>query len=275
MAPVHALPCQWWSWLAAAPPAAARRPVPSRRAPHGACASASRAADGGVCGIDLGTTNSAVAVVVDGAAVIVPDADGHRTTPSVVAYLPTGARARLAAAALPGGAKEQRALLHLAVFSLPCATLRCVRTRWHRRSTGRPRCAGARAAGAAKHVRVRQALHRAYPKQALTFARLSDVLVLAATQGRKHGDVIEDASRVLFKRACCLLRPWVVRSALAAAPADSPADLSSPWHSGLALALAQSPPRRTAPWGWRVRRLVGGRCGLKRCRRTWCARCFK
>lgn len=44
-----------------------------------------------VVGIDLGTTNSAVAVVERGRAVIVPDADGNRTTPSVVAYLPSGA----------------------------------------------------------------------------------------------------------------------------------------------------------------------------------------
>ena len=44
-----------------------------------------------VVGIDLGTTNSAVAVVERGRAVIVPDAEGHRTTPSVVSYLPSGA----------------------------------------------------------------------------------------------------------------------------------------------------------------------------------------
>jgi molecular chaperone DnaK (HSP70) len=55
------------------------------------------AAGGSICGIDLGTTNSAVAVVVDGEAVILPDADGHRTTPSVVAYLPSGAAWRVAA----------------------------------------------------------------------------------------------------------------------------------------------------------------------------------
>lgn len=41
-------------------------------------------------GIDLGTTNSAVAMFVDGKAKIVPDADGNRTIPSVVTYLPDG-----------------------------------------------------------------------------------------------------------------------------------------------------------------------------------------
>ena len=41
-------------------------------------------------GIDLGTTNSAVAVIVDGKPVIVPDEDGRRTTPSVVSFLPDG-----------------------------------------------------------------------------------------------------------------------------------------------------------------------------------------
>lgn len=41
-------------------------------------------------GIDLGTTNSAVAMFVDGKAKIVPDAEGNRTIPSVVTYLPDG-----------------------------------------------------------------------------------------------------------------------------------------------------------------------------------------
>lgn len=41
-----------------------------------------------ICGIDLGTTNSAVAVVVDGRAVVVPDEEGHRTIPSIVTFLP-------------------------------------------------------------------------------------------------------------------------------------------------------------------------------------------
>ena len=43
-----------------------------------------------ICGIDLGTTNSAVAIVVDGKPVIVADAKGNRTIPSVVSFAADG-----------------------------------------------------------------------------------------------------------------------------------------------------------------------------------------
>jgi molecular chaperone DnaK len=45
-----------------------------------------------IIGIDLGTTNSCVAVMEGNEAVVIPNSEGHRTTPSVVAFTENGER---------------------------------------------------------------------------------------------------------------------------------------------------------------------------------------
>src|SRR5256885_16633863 len=58
-----------------------------------------------IIGIDLGTTNSVVAVMEGGGPVVIPNAEGGRGTPSVVAFTKDGER-------LPGQGAERPAGPH-------------------------------------------------------------------------------------------------------------------------------------------------------------------
>ena len=66
---------------------------------------------GKTIGIDLGTTNSCVAFLENGEPVVIPNAEGGRTTPSVVAFTKSGERI-VGSAAKRAGRYQQRAHHH-------------------------------------------------------------------------------------------------------------------------------------------------------------------
>ena len=47
---------------------------------------------GKIIGIDLGTTNSCVSVMEGNEAVVIPNAEGKRTTPSIIGFVEDGER---------------------------------------------------------------------------------------------------------------------------------------------------------------------------------------
>src|SRR5439155_9885329 len=67
-----------------------RTPFPDGRTPAGFDTSQKGDAMSKVIGIDLGTTNSVVAVMEGGDATVIPNQEGSRLTPSVVAFTKDG-----------------------------------------------------------------------------------------------------------------------------------------------------------------------------------------
>ena len=80
-----------------------------------------------VLGIDLGTTNSCMAVMEGGDPVVLENSEGARTTPSVVAFTKTGERlVGQALKTLPGSEKFRRcSLFKITSVSVPHLTQQC------------------------------------------------------------------------------------------------------------------------------------------------------
>ena len=99
-----------------------------------------------VLGIDLGTTNSCMAVMEGGEATVIPNAEGARTTPSIVAFTKTGER-------LVGQAAKRQAVTNpkSTIYSIKRfmgrrydemeAERKMVSARWFRMTSCRPQMA--------------------------------------------------------------------------------------------------------------------------------------
>ena len=72
--------------------------------------------NGKVVGIDLGTTNSVIATMEGGQPTVIPNAEGSRTTPSVVAFTEQGER-------LVGQPARRQAVLNPKELSIPPSAL--------------------------------------------------------------------------------------------------------------------------------------------------------
>ena len=70
-----------------------------------------------VIGIDLGTTNCCVAVMEGGEPVVIPNPEGNRTTPSVVAFTKDGER-------LVGQVAKRQAVTN------PDRTIQSIKRKW-------------------------------------------------------------------------------------------------------------------------------------------------
>ena len=83
-----------------------------------------------IIGIDLGTTNSCVAVVEGGEAVVIPNSEGARTTPSVVGVSKNGDR-------LVGQVAKRQAVSTMTtpLFQSSVIWVPIIRLRWAARAT--------------------------------------------------------------------------------------------------------------------------------------------
>src|ERR1700758_3640853 len=69
-----------------------------------------------IIGIDLGTTNSVVAVMEGGEVKVIPNQDGHRLTPSVVAFTDKGERLAVAPARRQAVTNSRRTIYSIKRF---------------------------------------------------------------------------------------------------------------------------------------------------------------